>query len=72
MSEWDALSCSSTNGYTNAGIDKGTCNIEVDQIVEGSIMNDHASGPEMSNAAQFLINRCAGSMGMGGTAKPLG
>ena len=35
-------------------------------------MSDDASGPEMSNAAQFLINTCAERMGRGGTAKPLG
>ena len=67
-----ALTCLSVGGWTNVKIDKGTCNIEVDQIEEGSIMSDYASGPEMSNAGQFLINRCAEQTGRGGTAKPLG
>ena len=35
-------------------------------------MSDYASGPEMSNAGKFLINRCAERTGRGGTAKPLG
>ena len=52
--------------------DKGTCNIEVDQSEEGTIISDYASGPEMSNAAQYLINECAERTGRGGTAKPLG
>lgn len=35
-------------------------------------MSDYASGPEMSEAGKFLINRCAEGTGRGGTAKPLG
>ena len=60
------------SGQTNATTDKGTCNIEVDQIEGGNIMSDYASGPEMSNAGKYLINRCAERTGRGGTAKPLG
>ena len=34
-------------------------------------MSDFASGPEISNAAQNLINKCT-ETGQGGIAKPLG
>ena len=52
--------------------DKATCNIEVDQIEEGSILSDYVTSPEVSNAGQYLINRCAERTGRGGTVKPLG